>query len=126
MSDLAPHIDFSRLVYPTDRLTIGQLRVVEPDLFARDDVLEFEKTWNDAEPMAGLLLEREIAHKAFAAALGLPEPHDRESRDELVEMLGGFYGRFGLSSGPKHTAELVRSIESQAVDQAKQFLGRSP
>jgi hypothetical protein len=125
-----PKFEHERLDYPSDRVTIQMIRASRP--------LSFEKIESDfffASHMYGpregigcmLSMERQLAHKAFAAAVGEPDPYpdEEESRQELVRMLTDSYKRVGLSSGIKHTEQLVRDIERQAVAQAHKQLGQS-
>jgi hypothetical protein len=71
-----------------------------------------------------LFLERIAAHKAFAARLGLPDPHDNWSREELVDILSEEYQEYNVSRGLWHTQMMVRDLEAQAVAQAERYLGK--
>src|SRR5947209_4593333 len=133
MAKHEPAIDFTRLSFPSDDLSIKHLRAVEAKSpahingFAQEDPAFFEREGSIADVASILLLERALAHKAFAAALGRPDPHadDEEfTRSEVIRMLGDCYKDYGLSSGSKHTQEMIRNIEAQAVAQAKEHLGK--
>jgi len=67
--------------------------------------------------------EAQLIDKAFQSALGKPDPHPQNSRDELIESLVDDYKFFGLASGRQHTAQLVRDFEATATAQAKAQLG---
>ena len=71
--------------------------------------------------------ESVLIAKAFAAALGKPDPHPDTSRKSLVASLTDDYRLFGVSSGPKHTEQLVRRLEKAVIAQAHEHLrpGRS-
>ena len=81
---------------------------------------------------AGVLTERMIARQAFDAALHGVRPTRTGKlklelaldRREWVSGMDQLYQQYGLSSGPKQSAELVRGIENQAVAQAKALLGK--
>jgi hypothetical protein len=134
MATQEPAIDFTRLSFPSDDLSIRHLRAVEAQFagdrngFAQEEPAFFESEGKIADVASTLFLERALAHKAFAAALGKPDPHpdDEElTRSEAIRMLGDCYEGYRLSSGVKHTQELVRDIEAQAVAQAREYHGRA-
>ena len=54
--------------------------------------------------------EASLAYKAFAAALGQPEPYPQNSREALIESLAEDYQFFGVASGRHHTEQLVRIL----------------
>jgi hypothetical protein len=113
-----PKLDLSTLAFPSDQVTIKELRSVQPHLFAGDD--PDAGAVNPAVIVfATIAVERVLARKAFAAATGLPDPHPDEDRRELVRMLDSDYRRYGLSRGRHHTNQLVKSFEMAAADQAK-------
>lgn len=120
-------IDFSRIDFPSDRLTIKHLRLAYPQLF--DHGLESQgklqpiffsvESGPPAENFVGEMLfsERLVAAFAYCAASGIPEPKGWEGqeglqgfKDDLVE----FYCKLGMATGANHAQELVRDIERQA------------
>src|ERR1700722_16050653 len=118
-------IDHARLAYPSDGLTLGTIRKTLPGLFAQDDPSFFEDVICTAHVSAMLHVERQLAHKAFAAALKRPDPYPsaEDSRRELIRLLSWDYKRFGLSPGRQHTMQLVRGFEAAAAAQAQEPLG---
>lgn len=113
----APPIDFSRLSFPSDKLTVGTIRAKAPRFF-QPRVVRF----TDVEE--GLLLtERIVAEKAYAAALKQPDPHPDWRQDDLTLALMDVYKQFGLTTGIKHTRELKKGIEAAAKAQAQEHLG---
>ena len=104
MADSPPEIDFSQLSFPSDRLTIGAIRAAQPDRFSGDGA--------DFMEVAGLVTaERWLARKAYAAALGQPDPYgdsDMTDREGVIEGLADEYANFGLSSGINHTREMSK------------------
>ena len=116
MSDIPP-IDFSRIPFPTDKLTVGDIRARTPHFF---------ETWEvNLENLQGLLMtERTVAGKAYAAALRQPDPHPNWRQDDLTLALMDVYKAYGLTTGIKHTRELKKSIEAAAQAQAADHLGR--
>ena len=115
----APPIDFSRLTFPTDKLTVAAIRAADARHFTSD------KPSFDA--IAGTMeTERMLARKAYAKALRQPDPYPDSGfthRAALVDALVGEYKTYGLSTGPKHTRELIRGIEAAATEQAQEHLG---
>ena len=128
MPELEPH--FEKIAFPTDRITIGDLRRVYASEIAED-----AKTWNKQFASSRLLTgragtdmgstladERALANKAFLAALGRPD-NPVEDREEMIRSLARDYVRFGLASGLEHTRQLVRTFEAAAAAQAQALLG---
>ncbi|WP_337173567.1 hypothetical protein [Paludisphaera sp.] len=125
-----PKFEHERLDYPSDRVTIKMIRASKPSAFEKIDSDFFfaEGLYNPRIGIGCMLeQERQIAHRAFAAAVGEPDPYADEdlSRKDLIRMLTDEYKPLGLSSGIKHTEQLVRDIERQAVAQAHKQLGQS-
>ncbi|MCA9040730.1 MAG: hypothetical protein KDA65_10315 [Planctomycetaceae bacterium] len=121
------NIDFRGTDFPSDRLTIRQLRELEPDLFdqgfQREESVQplyfFQEDHTENGIGSLLFLERLNATWAYAKAKGIdgPKDWDRETyRDELID----FYRKFKLASGIKHAEELVRDVERQGVQLAQQ------
>ena len=136
-----PEIDFTKIAFPSDKVTIGAIR----DHIRKNDPnpAAFERTLREFEPedfelkaniLALLSAERELAEDAFNAALKGVKPKQvgqihlelAENRRDRVQDLDRFYTEFGITSGPKQTVELARTIEAAAVAQAKQHLGKTP
>jgi hypothetical protein len=121
MTDTPPDIDYTRLSFPSDRLTVGAARAAFPHRFRTD-----RANFTDVESL--MAAERWLARRAFDLALGRPDPlRDdpvRGDRQELIGALADSYKRFGLSPGLKHTRELVKAFEAAAAGQAKEHLGR--
>jgi hypothetical protein len=120
-----PTLDISRVAFPLDNVTIGTLRKANPSFDRRDG-----KLFDDFE--AGVLTERMIARQAFDAELNGVKPTRMGrlnlelalDRREWVNGMDQMYQQYGLSSGPRQSAELIRGIESQAVAQARALLGK--
>jgi hypothetical protein len=123
MSDrVSPRLDLSKMRFPTDRITIGQLRAEQPDIYMSENLRRMESV--DANVFATMITEIEFAETAFAKALGLPAPHPKESQQERISWLNDDYKRYGISTGAQATRQLAREIEKAAVEQAKQFRAR--
>jgi hypothetical protein len=135
-------IKFAQIKFPSDQLTIGELRRLFPRSFD-------ESTWKQGEytdtvnsrPYGrqglegdlGMLIdyERVLASVAFKQAVGESEttllPLERRlSFKELTERLANFYVEIGLSSGMQHARQLVREITKQAKSQAQNHLSTRP
>ena len=118
-----PTLDITRIDFPTDHLTIGHLRRLQPDpdvhSFAAGDL---EKML-EVGVMPSMDVEQTLAQKAFAQAAGQPDPG--EDRLDLIRMLNDEYRRLKLSTGIHQTRQLVRDFEKAAAAQAKEYLGQS-
>jgi hypothetical protein len=114
----SPVLNVSAIDFPTDRLTLGQLRRFQPEVF---ETLDGDVT--DIEALPTFDLERALARKSFALALGLPDPHPDDDRQVSIRTLDRDYRRYSLSSGLQSTQQLVREFERAAAEQAKAFGG---
>ncbi|MDE2508636.1 MAG: hypothetical protein KGM43_15605 [Planctomycetota bacterium] len=136
MTEIEPSIDFTRIEFPSDKITVKMIRQAWPDTV---DV-EREQSWSraphrryvrhslDAVLGEGVIdPERMLAERAFKVALGQPVKDDLfQSRDELIDSLGSAYLDFGLARGEHEVAALVRRFEAQAEAQARQRSGPTP
>jgi hypothetical protein len=117
-----PQIDYTRLHFPSDSVTIGKLRAVNP---LRLDVDEPRFT----DEVGMLTVERSLARQAFDAALGRPIPDENDSlrgRNELVGDLAIDYKTYGVARGPKTALQRIQALEAEATAQAREHLGRIP
>lgn len=119
-------LDLSGLHFPSDSLTIRILRTAHGELFDQgvsigggDEQPQFffKSRYQDGHSgteVGNLLyLERVIAAFAFATAAGIDPPSGQVSIKDFKDELAERYVRYGLASGPKHAAELIRGIERQ-------------
>jgi len=105
-------VDYSRIAFPSDQLTFGQLRKSHPERFDVDDPKPFNKNQPhnnfDIEPI--FYLERLLAKAAFEEVLG-PNDHifDRHylSHEDCVIELNKYYLQYGLSTGMHQTQQLL-------------------
>jgi hypothetical protein len=117
--DDTPRCDTGAIAFPTDAITLGRMRHAEPHLFTcqarRDGAI------SDCDALSTLAIEMRLAEKAFAVALGRPDPfpYPDDQRDLLIQDLDEAYREYGLSSGMQSTIELVRRFEAEAAGQAK-------
>jgi hypothetical protein len=124
LSQAEPHIDFARIAFPSDRLSIGAIRRA------------FPKTLDGPQPrgagrsldniLSGLIdVERQLAEDAFSAAVGRRRRWaGARHRGNAVAELSSEYVLFGLAEGPHHARELIRGVEAQAIAQANAHLGK--
>ncbi len=114
-----PTLRLEALSFPTDRITIEQLRRDQPDLFSEKGL--FGKRGHDAagwiNVLAAMQSERVLAQKAFAAAAGQPDPQPDEDRHDQIDCMNEYYVRVGLSSGVRQTQQMARAIETAASQQ---------
>jgi hypothetical protein len=120
MSDQPPLIDLTRIAFPTDRLTVKELRERNPLDFDRLDKKDGSPKSTEENFHTVLDCEREVAWRAFRAALGQPvriSPIAEETRPIVMRE----YVRLGLATGPHHAEQLIRNVEAQAAAQAKGY-----
>lgn len=131
----APAIDFTLIEFPTDRLTIKDLRKRWPqgfDIPPREDQTQWGRIGpyprKDIDSIIGSVIdtERELAERAFCAALGkrVPEHLRGFLGEESAELLAQTYVEYGLATGEHHARELIRNIEAQGTAQARKFRAR--
>lgn len=114
-----PDIDHSALRFPSDRLTLGDLRRLDPALFdgpgRATTVLLL-----DADRLEDLVLlvnlEREYARACFLQAA-----HGGGRSAEVVllgEAVTDIWQEFGLAPGPVFAREMLADLEAAAAAQA--------
>jgi hypothetical protein len=117
-----PILKLDLIAFPTDQITIGQLRQRQPQLFTEKGIFGPARKGYSArgqiDAFTAMESERRLAQKAFAAAAGQPDPHPDVDRMEERRYLNEEYVAYGLSSGPQQTNQLIRDIESSAARQA--------
>lgn len=118
--DQDPQLDLTKIAFPTDRLSIKELRKLYPAEFDAEALTQFNHR-PAAELNATFSVERAVAKAAFEATLGRASPQAQNEyamdREELADSLV----QYGLASGPHQAEQLIRNIEAQAVAQAKAF-----
>jgi len=127
-------LDLSVLTFPSDALSIGQLRRAHAKLFdigfgvadESQPLFFFKIAEGDsaADIVAEMLqCERLIAVDAYSKQRGVAAPDMFVSLDDLKQQLSATYVEYGIAQGSHHAAELIRNIERQGSDLAK---GRCP
>jgi hypothetical protein len=118
-------IDYMSLSFPSDRITLADIRRVHPDRFGTENGNFFEliSPYDRSFTLDQILfLEHLLARAAFEKAAGLPGNVLIDvgllQREECIEDLTGFYKTYGISQGQKHTKMLVRDLEKRAAKQA--------
>lgn len=120
-ADWTRRLDFSKIAFPTDSVSIGRIRRIEPDVVDEDDVRVEDSTLR-----AAISHEVAVAVEAFRTAQGhSPTTDGLEQRGHNLEVLNEVYVLYGLSAGMHQTDQLLREIESQAAAQARSRGGRS-
>jgi hypothetical protein len=135
-----PKIDHSRIKYPSDRITLKQLRSL-----AGDDLDTFFRLEGD-RLASMMLIEQNYGELGFAKALDDPartreaiihlvgdgwdeeqdgKYSDAKGLEKAAGMLADYYVRFGIAEGPASARQAIRRIEHQGALQAKQMLGRT-
>src|SRR4051812_14903793 len=127
-----PKIDLAKIDFPSDGLTIKTLRRVHPEqVDTREDIDLFSKDYGGSagDMVTGMLgAERDLATAAFNRTLGIPPPAplDKSMLEAYTKAVTEDSLRYGIARG-KHPAEqLIRDIEPQAAEQARQYAGRRP
>jgi len=138
LSMSSPVLDFTTISFPTDSLTVKQIRHHRlglekpvPHAVGSGSFDPIHRRRN-LELVLGNTLdcEREIADRAFHQRLQaeLPEHLKREDWewDEEREVLIREYIDWGLAKGERHGKQLIRDIEAQATAQADIAMGKKP
>jgi len=132
-SPLQAQIDFTMLNFPSDILTMKDLRRLYPEGFQHakgfspHHVPFFEE--RRGETFFTLVgFERLLALNAFDRALGrLAEEDTATTREDIAKYLDEFYIRAGIAPGPAAARQLLRNLETAAADQAFRHVpGKSP
>lgn len=117
MSEDVPK-DVSSIAFPSDAITLGQMRKQEPGLFT-DNALQSTKLL-DCDAVATHWWERVLAENAIARAAGRSLPHPDVDRTHVVnDLLHEAYEMYGLSKGIHETGQMVQRFEQDAVRQVK-------
>src|SRR5690349_18555275 len=100
----------SKNAYPSDALTVKQLRRLEADAF--DNPIGVDLSEIKLAEM--LMWERGIASAAFSAtlnaALNHPDPDaSRQDALKFAQHLAGLYVDYGIASGKHHAGQLIRA-----------------
>lgn len=103
--------------FPTDRLTLRDMRRHEPELFTSDTLADLDAC--GLEVVATHYWELVCAEKAFAHAAGVPDPHLDVSREEIIEAIEIGYRRMRITEHPGHAEKLIQAIEDAAAQQAR-------
>lgn len=111
-------LDLHSIAFPTDSITLGQMRRHEPYLLDELSTSGGHLAANDA--FATHRYEVMLALKAYATAIGKPDLLPDTSQPEIVAHLSSAYAAFDLGKGELSIRELVKSIETQAIHQAAQ------
>lgn len=144
MSESQPIIDMSCIELPSDRISLGLLRKLYPDQFfdkrhaapnSWDSYCESSYfTQNSRIPGSGFeefgslhLNEEAVARYVFERTLAGDRNVTFINSNVLeevadVEFLVEEYQKLGLASGQASAIELLKSIEAQAIQQAKQHI----
>jgi hypothetical protein len=131
-----PPVDLTKIDFPTDSLTIKDLRKHAPHCFDlpapdghRSDVYDLAEPYErlGLEDGFGAIIsaERELAILAVRTAQGIAPPTGIDSREAIIETLTSDYISLGLASGKHHAEQLIRSFEQAAAEQAKAYAPRS-
>lgn len=119
--------EWKRMHYPSDAVTVMQMRELYPDDVPYHKCFEFRNVtaFVDLQNLMGL--ERELTMMVYGRAAGVHEHTSGVEYDlqwEVEELLEADYVRLGLAAGTHEAKVLVRGIAAQALAQAEQVLGR--
>ena len=118
----APSLDFSKLAFPSDKITFGRIRQENPEVFTNTRKL-FDHSFDSLQIAFVVIREMALAERAYALAMGQPDPHpDKYDPEVDVSHLNAEYRTFGVSSGMHQTKQFVRDIEAAARQQAEQHM----
>jgi hypothetical protein len=117
------HIDYRAIKFPSDQITIADIRIAHPERFDVENASWFKRTQDDPKFSLNVILylERLLARTAFQEAIGKPLDMMAEwglDRTDCLDELTRFYATYGIAQGVHHTEQLVRDLEAQATAQA--------
>jgi hypothetical protein len=118
-----PRLDVSKIPFPGDSVTLGDMRAEQPREFGNPDCRHWHM--DQVEAMHMLFDQVILAEKAYAKAIGRPDPHPDTSRQWLYSRLNSDYKKYGISKGVQTTRVLLRGVEAAAEAQAKEYLGHA-
>lgn len=128
----SPEIDLTKIEFPSDGMTIKAIRQIWPEAVDTGKTVDLF-----SRPVGGragemlfnvLTMERDLAKATFGLEFGR-EPDIAYADDDvklLAEDLSQLYTRYGIADGPNSAKELIRSIETQAIEQARQHVPPRP
>lgn len=114
--------DLSSIEFPTDRITLGQMRLLEPGLMSSGSAMAKQPLIN-ADAICTMAIEQRLAKQAWAQAIGMSGVDRLDERDEDLEHLNEIYKMYGLSSGENQTQEMVRRFETEAARLGRLSIG---
>jgi hypothetical protein len=127
----SPEVDVTKIDFPSDGLTIKAIRRRWPESVdaRRDDPYRHGIPMPFASPVGELLhnmlvMERDLAKTTFGLEFGM-EPEIDYAGDDiklLSDDLSKLYVEIGIATGQHHADQIIRSIQSQVVAQARQYL----
>jgi len=116
-------IDYTTIVFPTDALTLGDIRrSLLPDIVRGEWPISASLT--DVKGIEEAWIEQTLAAEAFRDELGVPPELCDEDREAHVERLNDLYLRMGWSSGMHQTKEIVRRFTDAARQQVRTAKGK--
>jgi hypothetical protein len=130
MPEFLPTLDFTHIRFPSDRLTIAELRKLWPSAFdqyrppEQGQFGDIERVGSLETALGGLIdCERVYADLVFRKALGLPRADGREANpDGEASELAEDYESYGWARGWHEGREMVREIEIQVLAEAHKHL----
>ncbi|MEO1526576.1 MAG: hypothetical protein AAFX06_14160 [Planctomycetota bacterium] len=119
MSNSKHEISLAQIQFPTDSITIGQLKERFPECFSwkTPDQRGLYASRNRVSSvlMDAMEIERHLAIDAFDSEIGHSLLADQSyARKTLVSELSDAYQELGVTNGEAETAVLAGKIESQA------------
>lgn len=140
MTETEPQIDFTRIAFPTDSLTIKALRKNTPHAFDVPPPEKWKHLISDQrsshfslmsldDVLSSILdFERLVAEDAFRNELGLkkkaPYPVIGGRKSDLIDSVASDYVSLGIARGKNEAREMIRAVEAQAREQAREHGGR--
>jgi hypothetical protein len=130
-----PPLDFAGIAFPSDKITLAELRRIHPKEFDTRgrhffDAPKWDRAdsgWPQEALSEMLAIERLIARLVFeSVSQGKPQISVLNSRweddVELIEALSGYYARYGVAHDPQESLRLIGVIEEQAAKQAEHLM----
>ena len=126
MTETAPEIDYDRIDYPSDEVTLKQLRTRNVELTLDGEAIEDMHDWEKEFARIGFLRELGNTKELDALVAEMDTIAHADVGVSPLEHLSSCYVRFGIADGSETARQLIRRLESQGSEQAKQGPGRPP
>jgi hypothetical protein len=124
MTETKPQIDYGRIDFPSDRVTLKQLRAKNVILPLDGAHLEDMHVWEKDFARLGFLRERGARTEMETLQGEMDAVAQADVGASAREHLSAYYVRFGIADGPETAEQFIRRLEAEGAAQSRQQHGR--